>query len=238
MSEPERMGACRLHSAPVRVKRGSTWISVAPRRCASTRKRNAIGWFSAMLEPMVMTQSEFAQVQVFLKRPGTGRPAPDVGRETVPFVRPPTRQRRHDLAFAGLMRCGRCGVGMVSATISKGKVYYHCSNRKGICNKSGVREEEITKQLSTWVAAVSFPSHLESSLQQALERQLADEYNPEQRERAEQEKQRRLGAAHSRLSRLRGLVADGGGPGHHKLLGATRGPRRGGLGQLPRRRRR
>ena len=63
MSLPDRIGAWMLHSAPVRVKRGSTWISVAPRRCASTAKRKAIGWFSAMLEPIVTMQSELARSQ-------------------------------------------------------------------------------------------------------------------------------------------------------------------------------
>ena len=159
-------------------------------------------------EPL-MTGAEFAQVQAFLKRTGTGRPAPEVERETVPFVRPPARQRRHDLAFVGLMRCGKCGVGMVSATISKGRVYYHCSNRKGICDKHGVREEEITKQLGAFVAAVSFPPQLEPQLQQALDRQIAEQYDAAQRKQVEQEKKQRLTAAQGRLARLRGLVADG-----------------------------
>ena len=48
-------------SALVRVKRGSMWMTVAPRRCASTTKRNPTGWFSAMLEPISMMQSELAR---------------------------------------------------------------------------------------------------------------------------------------------------------------------------------
>ncbi len=61
MSVPERIGAWMLDSALVRVNRGSTWMTVLPRRCASTTKRKAIGWFSAMLEPMTITQSELAR---------------------------------------------------------------------------------------------------------------------------------------------------------------------------------
>ncbi len=60
MSLPERIGAWMSASAEVRVKRGSMWMTLAPRRCASTTKRKAIGWFSAMLEPISITQSEFA----------------------------------------------------------------------------------------------------------------------------------------------------------------------------------
>ena len=61
MSEPERIGAWRSDSAEVRVNRGSMWMTLPPRRWASTTKRKAIGWLSAMLEPMTITQSEFAR---------------------------------------------------------------------------------------------------------------------------------------------------------------------------------
>ncbi len=61
ISLPERMGACTSASALVRVKRGSTWMMSAPRRLASTTKRKAIGWFSAMLEPMTTMQSLFSR---------------------------------------------------------------------------------------------------------------------------------------------------------------------------------
>ena len=61
MSEPERMCAWMSDRADVRVKRGSMWITLAPRRWASTTKRNAIGWFSAMLEPITITQSLFSR---------------------------------------------------------------------------------------------------------------------------------------------------------------------------------
>jgi hypothetical protein len=63
MSVPDRIGAWISASAEVRVKRGSTWMMVAPRRCAATRKRNAIGWFSAILEPITTTQSAFSRSQ-------------------------------------------------------------------------------------------------------------------------------------------------------------------------------
>ena len=63
MSEPERSGAYTSASADVRVNRGSTCMTFAPRRCASTTKRKAIGWFSAMLEPITRMQSEFARSQ-------------------------------------------------------------------------------------------------------------------------------------------------------------------------------
>ncbi len=47
--------------AEVRVKRGSTWMMVAPFSLACRTKRKAIGWFSAMFEPIIMTQSALAR---------------------------------------------------------------------------------------------------------------------------------------------------------------------------------
>ncbi len=59
MSVPERMGAYRSALAEVRVKRGSTWISVAPRCWARVTHLNEMGWFSAALLPMISNTSLF-----------------------------------------------------------------------------------------------------------------------------------------------------------------------------------
>jgi hypothetical protein len=48
------------HSAEVRVKRGSAWISTAPFSFACRAKRKATGWFSAMFDPITRMQSELA----------------------------------------------------------------------------------------------------------------------------------------------------------------------------------
>ncbi len=61
MSVPARIGACRSAMAEVRVKRGSTWMSFAPFACACRAKRKAMGWASAMLEPMTRMQSAWAR---------------------------------------------------------------------------------------------------------------------------------------------------------------------------------
>ena len=57
MSEPARIGAWISAIALVRVKRGSTWMSFAPRSLAFMTQRNATGWHSAMLEPSTTMQS-------------------------------------------------------------------------------------------------------------------------------------------------------------------------------------
>ena len=45
----------------VRVNRGSTWITVAPRRLASITHWNPTGCASAMFEPWITMQSEWTR---------------------------------------------------------------------------------------------------------------------------------------------------------------------------------
>jgi len=59
MSLPARMPTHFVAIALVRVKRGSTWMTCAPRSRASMTHWNPTGWFSAMFEPMITMQSEF-----------------------------------------------------------------------------------------------------------------------------------------------------------------------------------
>jgi hypothetical protein len=61
MSVPARMGTWMSARALVRVKRGSTWITVAPRRWASTTHWKPTGWHSAMFEPMDHDDVAFAR---------------------------------------------------------------------------------------------------------------------------------------------------------------------------------
>ena len=57
MSVPARIGTWMSARALVRVNRGSTWMTFAPRRFASITHWNPTGWASAMFEPWMMTQS-------------------------------------------------------------------------------------------------------------------------------------------------------------------------------------
>ena len=59
MSVPARIGTCTSATAEVRVNRGSTWITVAPRRLASITHWNPTGCASAMFEPWITMQSEW-----------------------------------------------------------------------------------------------------------------------------------------------------------------------------------
>ena len=68
-------------SAEVRVNRGSAWMIVAPRAFASRANRNAMGWFSAMLEPMIMMQSELARSHCAVVAAPLPKVAPRLGTE-------------------------------------------------------------------------------------------------------------------------------------------------------------
>ena len=58
MSVPLRIGTYWSARADVRVKRGSMWMTLAPRAFASMTHWNPTGWHSAMFEPsMTMTSA-------------------------------------------------------------------------------------------------------------------------------------------------------------------------------------
>jgi site-specific DNA recombinase len=96
-------------------------------------------------EPMI-TLSEFLRVQAILK----GR----------------TKRRRiHTFAYSGLITCGDCGCQIVGEykrkIMASGKVhdytYYSCSNAKGGCRRTVIREEEITGQIARVLKTLWMP---------------------------------------------------------------------------------
>jgi hypothetical protein len=68
---------------------------------------------------------------------------------------------KHDLAFAGLIRCGHCGCALVGE-IKKGKyIYYHCTGQHGKCpEKKYAREEVIEGQFTEVVRRITLPPKL------------------------------------------------------------------------------
>jgi site-specific DNA recombinase len=68
---------------------------------------------------------------------------------------------KHDLAFAGLMRCGHCGCAMVGEIKKERYVYYHCSRGKGKCPENGyAREEVIEAQFTGAIRRIILPPDL------------------------------------------------------------------------------
>ena len=67
------------------------------------------------------------------------------------------RQRKHQFAFSGLMRCGQCGC-MITCEKQKGHHYYHCTKKKGACDQRYAREELITEQMKDIIQRVTIPA--------------------------------------------------------------------------------
>ena len=79
MSAPARIGRYRSATALVRVNRGSTWITFAPRALASITHWKATGWHSAMFEPSMRMQSELIRSRGKLVAPPRPKLVPRPG---------------------------------------------------------------------------------------------------------------------------------------------------------------
>jgi len=96
-------------------------------------------------EPMI-TSSEFEMAQVLLGRA------------------PKAKQHKHQLPFAGVIKCGVCGCSVVGEVKRKSYrttgneatyTYYHCSGARG-CSKRSVSEQAIWAALDKVQASLSF----------------------------------------------------------------------------------
>ena len=107
--------------------------------------------------PAMVTMEEWERVQVLLEREGAAR------------------YRKHEHAYTGMMRCGRCGC-RITAEVSKGQsgkghyLYYHCTNRLGVCDKKGVREKELERQIVASLEGVRISPRIEELLAEVIER--------------------------------------------------------------------
>ncbi len=134
--------------------------------------------------PPLVTMDEWDRVQTILAREGAGR------------------YRKHEYAYTGLIRCGRCGCA-VTAGIAKGRVYYHCTNRGGLCDKKGVREDELERQFVASLEGVHLGEQVEDVLL-AIIRRWQEEPSRESEERYAQ-LHRSLEGARSEQRELLGL---------------------------------
>jgi DNA invertase Pin-like site-specific DNA recombinase len=80
--------------------------------------------------------------------------------------------RKHTYAYArGLFTCASCGC-QITATLSKGRhqrgawIYYHCTNRKGICDKRGTREDVLEEVFQRELAQLTIPEELLPTLKE------------------------------------------------------------------------
>ena len=69
MFVPERSGTWMSDTALVRVKRGSTWMTLAPRSLAFITHWKPTGWFSAMLLVHMMTSEFWMSIRLVVIAP-------------------------------------------------------------------------------------------------------------------------------------------------------------------------
>jgi site-specific DNA recombinase len=116
----------------------------------------------------LLTIEEFKQIQQIIGRGEVTWEFLDMRSESLITSAP--RKRKHSFTYTGLIRCTQCQ-GMVTASQAKGHVYYHCSDKKHLCNRRGIREESIETQIQTVLETFSLPKPLLDYLKSLLESQ-------------------------------------------------------------------
>ncbi|MFA5125103.1 MAG: recombinase family protein [Patescibacteria group bacterium] len=66
------------------------------------------------------------------------------------------RKRKHEFAFSGLMKCGKCDC-LITAEKQKGHNYYRCTKKKQACDEKYLREESLVEQMKEMIQKVSLP---------------------------------------------------------------------------------
>ena len=140
--------------------------------------------------PAMVTMEEWERVQALLDREGVAR------------------YRKHTYAYTGMIRCGKC-CSQITAGVSKGQsgkghyIYYHCTNLHGVCDKKGISEKELERQIVASLEGVRLNPNVEEMLSDVIAR-WQEEPGQEAEERYRQ-LYRSLEAARSQQRELIGL---------------------------------
>ena len=124
--------------------------------------------------------------------------------------------QKHVFAYAGLMRCGRCGLG-ITAEKQAGRhgrgdfIYYHCANKSGLCTKKSIREDVLEHEIDACLSRITITDDLRGIVMTLLERWISDEFASIEAQYGQQT--RSLSDGESMLNeliemRLRGLIDD------------------------------
>ncbi len=98
----------------------------------------------------IITKKLFDQVQAVLE--GTNHP----------------KETKRNFAFAGLLKCDKCGCAM-TPELKKGKyIYYRCTGFKGKCGNTYIREEKLAELLADVVKRIEIDDNLVADIKKAL----------------------------------------------------------------------
>jgi site-specific DNA recombinase len=104
------------------------------------------------------------------------------------------RHRKHNFAFAGLLRCAHDGC-TVTTELQKGRyVYYRCSHGRGKCSLPYMREQDLSDRLCDLLKDIYVPEGIAEQIVASLE---------SDRERADVQRQERLTSIEQRLAAVR-----------------------------------
>jgi site-specific DNA recombinase len=104
------------------------------------------------------------------------------------------KYRKHEFAFAGLLRCFHDGC-TVTTELQKGRyIYYRCSHGRGKCALPYMREQDVSNRLGEVLKGISVPAGVASQVVGSLHSDL---------DRSERERKKSLAALEQRLAVVR-----------------------------------
>ncbi len=75
---------------------------------------------------------------------------------------------KRNFAFAGLIKCAKCGCSM-TPEIKKGKyIYYHCTGFKGKCGNTYIRESKLVELFADVVKQIEIDDNMVADIKKAL----------------------------------------------------------------------
>ena len=80
------------------------------------------------------------------------------------------RQRKHEFAFSGFMKCGNCDC-LITAEKQKGHHYYRCTKKKQPCDEKYLREENLVEQMKEVFQKVSLPKSWQNNMLKELDKE-------------------------------------------------------------------
>ena len=108
------------------------------------------------------------------------------------------RVRKHDFAFAGLLRCSYDGC-MVTTELQKGRyIYYRCSQSRGKCVLPYMREQDVSERLGEVLKNIYVPETVAHSIVNTLQAE---------RERSEAQRGEQAISLQQRLALIRARMA-------------------------------
>jgi site-specific DNA recombinase len=77
-----------------------------------------------------------------------------------------TSARRH--AFMGLLTCGQCGCAITAERKKGTYVYYHCTDFRGSCGNTYIREERLGELLAGVIKPIQISEEVAADIATAL----------------------------------------------------------------------